>query len=211
VRAAAGLAVAAGRREIFRVSSKRRNEWSARSGANVRFLFAFPITLSRRAKGDGADGLPVAGRFTAEPHARCQIAAANWNNNKARAKSRCGQSQAAPAMAAWMPTEYTMASTAGAPAVDSKRNRPMQRRRFLQIAAGLAVCPFCVSGRAHAEAGHWGYTGPQGPANWGGLCATGNRQSPIDVRGAVAAARCGSARRNIDWSSSTFIIRASIA
>lgn len=38
---------------------------------------------------------------------------------------------------------------------------------------------------------HWGYAGPGGPEHWGKLkpeyavCATGKRQSPIDIRGAI--------------------------
>ncbi len=46
---------------------------------------------------------------------------------------------------------------------------------------------------AHAGlAGHWDYKGPGGPAAWGGLkpefslCNTGQRQSPIDIRGGLA-------------------------
>ena len=30
--------------------------------------------------------------------------------------------------------------------------------------------------------GEWAYEGERGPASWGGLCATGKRQSPIDIR-----------------------------
>ncbi len=44
-----------------------------------------------------------------------------------------------------------------------------------------------------ADESAWGYTGDQGPANWGEiapeyvLCAEGNAQSPIDIRDAVEA------------------------
>ena len=40
---------------------------------------------------------------------------------------------------------------------------------------------------------HWDYAGAEGPDAWGGLrpeygkCATGQRQSPIDIRGGIAA------------------------
>jgi len=48
-----------------------------------------------------------------------------------------------------------------------------------------------LSNTAHGEA--WGYTGPGGPENWGGLrpdyaaCASGMMQSPIDITDAVKA------------------------
>lgn len=48
----------------------------------------------------------------------------------------------------------------------------------------------CKKEESHAKTGqsHWGYEGEHGPANWGTLhadfsqCATGNRQSPIDIQ-----------------------------
>ena len=45
---------------------------------------------------------------------------------------------------------------------------------------------------AHGAAAHWGYDGPAGPQTWGGLkpefalCANGQRQSPIDIRGGLS-------------------------
>jgi carbonic anhydrase len=45
---------------------------------------------------------------------------------------------------------------------------------------------------AGTHAAHWDYQGPAGPAAWGGLkpefslCASGQRQSPIDIRGGLA-------------------------
>jgi carbonic anhydrase len=47
-------------------------------------------------------------------------------------------------------------------------------------------------GGAHGGAAHWGYDGPAGPQTWGGLkpefalCANGQRQSPIDIRGGLS-------------------------
>lgn len=76
--------------------------------------------------------------------------------------------------------------------------RPVSRRCLLQnmtmgslvVGAGLAAtAPW--GGLAWAEgAAHWTYEGEEGPAHWGrlapeyGVCASGQRQSPIDLAGA---------------------------
>jgi carbonic anhydrase len=71
------------------------------------------------------------------------------------------------------------------------------------VAAAAAAASPSLSPAAHAPAqgarkhaatgAHgWGYEGPAGPAAWGGmrpdfgLCASGQRQSPIDIRGGLA-------------------------
>ena len=59
----------------------------------------------------------------------------------------------------------------------------------------VAVCVLTVVGSASAkdEGAHWGYEGHGGPQHWGELksefatCKTGHLQSPIDIKGAVAA------------------------
>ena len=49
-----------------------------------------------------------------------------------------------------------------------------------------------LAANGHAPHAHWGYEGAVGPAAWGGLrpefnlCASGQRQSPIDLRGGFA-------------------------
>jgi carbonic anhydrase len=55
--------------------------------------------------------------------------------------------------------------------------------------AGFAAAPAAFA-QAAAHAPHWGYSGADGPEHWGDLdpsfatCKTGNRQSPIDIKGA---------------------------
>jgi carbonic anhydrase len=43
------------------------------------------------------------------------------------------------------------------------------------------------AGKALGE-GEWAYEGEHGPEAWGGLCANGRRQSPIDIRGGLPVA-----------------------
>ena len=75
---------------------------------------------------------------------------------------------------------------------------PIQRAAAPLHAVAAAGGPSAQVRRAaaaHPPAGghaHWGYEGPAGPAAWGGLCpdfnlcANGQRQSPIDIRGGLA-------------------------
>lgn len=47
------------------------------------------------------------------------------------------------------------------------------------VAAGAFVCPCC--GPSPANAAAWGYDDVSGPANWGGVCKGGVRQSPVNL------------------------------
>ena len=71
-------------------------------------------------------------------------------------------------------------------------NSSMTRRRLM---LGVMACPICLAaGRLVAAEGvHWGYSGAEGPDQWGRLdpayeaCGVGREQSPIDLDDAVAA------------------------
>jgi len=71
----------------------------------------------------------------------------------------------------------------------------MKRRDFLRWFAigGAAVCPICGSFGAMAggKGADWGYSGESGPAQWGGTCALGRQQSPVDIRDTVDASLDG--------------------
>lgn len=59
------------------------------------------------------------------------------------------------------------------------------RRGVLQkaglLAAGIAACPCCTDAALASGNAKFDYGTLSGPANWGGACAAGTRQSPIDI------------------------------
>lgn len=57
----------------------------------------------------------------------------------------------------------------------------MSRRATLSLAAGLAACPCCADVALASGNAKFDYGTLSGPINWGGTCAAGTRQSPIDI------------------------------
>jgi carbonic anhydrase len=61
-----------------------------------------------------------------------------------------------------------------------------------RVAAARAAAPAAPRPVAHGHEGHWDYEGENGPESWGRMkaefnkCSTGQRQSPIDIRGGIA-------------------------
>ncbi|KAI8470997.1 MAG: alpha carbonic anhydrase [Monoraphidium minutum] len=82
-----------------------------------------------------------------------------------------------------MPGPILLGSSGGAAA--STRRDVLSRA--LVLGAGLAACPCC---EALASGGAvFDYGSLSGPQNWGGVCRSGTKQSPVDVpRKALAAA-----------------------
>ncbi|KAK9838365.1 hypothetical protein WJX81_007322 [Elliptochloris bilobata] len=82
------------------------------------------------------------------------------------------------ASGAWLSkTCVTAAKRAAAPQVASA----VQRSALLRSAlVGFVACPCCARLAAASET-TWGYTDAEGPRSWGGTCASGSRQSPVDL------------------------------
>jgi len=54
--------------------------------------------------------------------------------------------------------------------------------RIVPLILSAMALPAAASETAH----HWSYTGAEGPSHWGGTCAKGKAQSPIDIRTTAA-------------------------
>jgi len=79
------------------------------------------------------------------------------------------------------------AAPAAASAATAASPKPVAR-----AAAGHGAASAGKGADAHGNAAHWAYNGPAGPQTWGGLkpefslCGSGQRQSPIDIRGGLS-------------------------
>ncbi len=88
--------------------------------------------------------------------------------------------------AAGGPYDLRVSARSGAPAAHGAPAKPKAG-----AAPGGAKAGHGAKGAAAHDA-HWDYLGPAGPESWGGLkpefslCKTGQRQSPIDIRGGLA-------------------------
>lgn len=67
----------------------------------------------------------------------------------------------------------------------SHLHKPSRRRLILGSAATAMMtavgCPLCDQGKSLANAAEWGYGDLSGPYEWGDVCKTGTKQSPIDL------------------------------
>ncbi len=84
----------------------------------------------------------------------------------------------------------------------------MHRRIFIASLLGCPVCPAFAQAVKGNQTPHWDY-GSEGPPKWGGLdrafsiCATGDQQSPVDLRDGIPA-QIPPVR--LDWKSGKFTV-----
>ncbi len=87
------------------------------------------------------------------------------------------------------PHVLRVAARSPAPVVPSGHAAPIARARVAHVAPAGPRVPAVHAGHAHAA--HWDYKGEGGPDSWGRLkaefaqCASGTRQSPIDIRDGI--------------------------
>jgi carbonic anhydrase len=72
-------------------------------------------------------------------------------------------------------TPYDLQVSTRAEAASAPPARPPAKRK-----------PAAAATSQRVGSPHWGYEGEAGPHSWGGLCAKGQRQSPIDIRDGLA-------------------------
>lgn len=98
-------------------------------------------------------------------------------------------SAAKPARTARPPANTSPASGAGAPATTSSRQ--YIKAKAAELSGHELPTADPASGHHDKDSGHWSYAGPSGPKAWSqlhpdfGTCASGERQSPINIDEAV--------------------------
>jgi carbonic anhydrase len=161
-------------------------------GAAALCALAWP-TLAATPTGEAAAARAKPGATTAaQQSAAAAGELANLDLLRQRLAEKLGA--AAPAASAHPGVMRVTNPAEGGADADATRASPSRSRTAARAPATLAL-----AARAPGEAarppqrrGPWSYGGENGPASWAeldpafGLCASGRRQSPIDIRGGVA-------------------------
>jgi len=152
-----------------------------------RSLLALVIAAVLSASARAAEPRPEAGDSGAEPPARVTRKAARapvavdpMQDLRERLAAKLGAANASDAKG----EQVVRVSTQ--PDGELQLTAPAEAPHKPRVAKAAAQKP-----AAHRDAGHWSYDGESGPQAWGrlkpefGKCASGTRQSPIDIRDGI--------------------------